>query len=789
MGLGGGVVKAVRFSGSKDNVPEVWELTWEALVEALSRHEIRNQKDGAAWSPAVYKPGTTRGVKNVDQVSAAVFDLDHLKAEQVEAIRGKLQGMEYVLHSSFGHSAEDQRLRLTLPVNRPMTPTEWAKVRASLIKTFDLPADPATKDASRLYFLPACPPEASPFAEHGKGEWVKVDTLLQTKPVEVKPRAVPTSAYLDGDIDFDALRAGLRRVRKADSMALAKAILAGESLGEAGGRDLAIHRAASLMAFVFPSDTPVDACLELLRPSLEAMESEIGIEAELGKAEEKLTRAFRRKADEGVRTDAVKVALREQNLFQGEKTASDEEISSWVESLGSTVDGFEKKWIISKGRSYFVFSEGHYQKPIGADDLAVSLPRDFARNKAVDLYTLDAKGNTRKKTPAEILAKYGSVAREIRSSLSLQKSYYDEKTQTFHEAVCPLREDMKPVFHQDVQGYLEALGGDEKETLLDWICGVPDLTKQCAALFIEGDEGIGKTLLMMGLARLWTLGGPTEFGSLISDFNEAVATCPLVVVDEGFPKKKDFSINDELRRWTGSLDRGFRRKYVADATLSGSIRLLMVANNDRILDGMDEMNEADRKALSRRLIYIKATSAPRDYLESFPLEERDTFRTHKLAEHTLWLAKNRGVKNKGKRFLVEGKESSFHNKLTVENGLNPHLCEFVVGLIMDLNEALSRTYADRIMVGDGKVLVTTKLFTDEMAWKQRVPGTKTPTTQAIKRSLENMRLRQLQVSVKGERPYYNELKVDLLLAWVARGKDYDLEEVKRRIEAERPVLR
>src|SRR5690606_19730983 len=118
----------------------------------------------------------------------------------------------------------------------------------------------------------------------------------------------------------------------------------------------------------------------------------------------------------------------------------------------------------------------------------------------------DKDGNERDLSPDQILKRHATVARRVQASLALQRSFYDSRSETFFEAVAPLRK-ITPCEYPQIQRWLELLGGAQAEKLIDWVASVMRLDRQSCAIYIDGAPGVGKNLLATGLARLWHTGG------------------------------------------------------------------------------------------------------------------------------------------------------------------------------------------------------------------------------------------------------------------------------------------
>lgn len=322
------------YEGRTDNAPRPVDLSWQELCELLSAPRLTEctscglakckvcegvaglrlccgskcaRKDGLAFSPVDMLGDATRGNKGTRAVTVAVIDIDHKPPEIVlEAVAG-LTGYAYVLHSSHSHRVlgdADCCLRLVMPLSRDVLSAEWPQVHAAIVDALKLPADPSCKDRARLYYLPSVSAdrEAGFVYERGEGGPIDVDLALQhaRNVVNLRPAPVPYSDLDVSDVpepvgvDLSSLRDRLRKVRdrKArkgdDRWALLDKVVRGqpfccagddarsdqelEALGVVRGRQVGVHRTASLVAFCLPAGTPTAAVLELLRPCLERTE-------------------------------------------------------------------------------------------------------------------------------------------------------------------------------------------------------------------------------------------------------------------------------------------------------------------------------------------------------------------------------------------------------------------------------------------------------------------------------------------------------------------------------------
>ena len=178
-----------------------------ACTVATCKHNVCAYKNGRAWSPALYPPGSPRQKKFVDVVTLLVVDLDHLPNDEVlRAARAPLVGLQHFIHASHSDrpagsaictcgsepgalhgehcpSRVDRCVRVVIMLSRPVTRDEWPRFWPTAMAVLKQPADPSTCDSSRLYFLPSRPSDAeSYFFEAHDGAPLDVEAILAKAP-------------------------------------------------------------------------------------------------------------------------------------------------------------------------------------------------------------------------------------------------------------------------------------------------------------------------------------------------------------------------------------------------------------------------------------------------------------------------------------------------------------------------------------------------------------------------------------------------------------------------------
>lgn len=144
-----------NFSSIKDNAPKPASVTWPQFCVSFSEHREQEQKDGPAWSPVSYIPGTKRGKEFVNQVYFAVIDVDN--GAPLHEVLSRFEGLAYLAHSSHSHTVETPKYRVILPLASPVAAADWPVDWSRINQLAGGCNDPETKDSSRVYYKPSHP--------------------------------------------------------------------------------------------------------------------------------------------------------------------------------------------------------------------------------------------------------------------------------------------------------------------------------------------------------------------------------------------------------------------------------------------------------------------------------------------------------------------------------------------------------------------------------------------------------------------------------------------------------
>jgi len=141
------------FDGKNDATPKETRWTLPQLITELSTFRI-GKKDGKLFSSAKFKQ-KRRAKENVIELSLFVGDLDHdITIDWVAEKLRQLDAMS-VLHTTYSHQQDAHRCRIAIVPVEPIPESEHENLWRRMNEYFEGKLDPACKDASRMFYLPA----------------------------------------------------------------------------------------------------------------------------------------------------------------------------------------------------------------------------------------------------------------------------------------------------------------------------------------------------------------------------------------------------------------------------------------------------------------------------------------------------------------------------------------------------------------------------------------------------------------------------------------------------------
>lgn len=151
-------IKAVKFDDLKTIHPKQFAISWLGLQSLLTislPNADKTKRD--LWSPVEYYHLSTRGNRNVKNVTCLVVDMDGESFDYA-----KLDGLEYLAYTTWSHQPDDEHWHLVLPLAKPVPGHMWSEVWVQLLERINVAGDPQTKDPARIFYRPQHRPGATP---------------------------------------------------------------------------------------------------------------------------------------------------------------------------------------------------------------------------------------------------------------------------------------------------------------------------------------------------------------------------------------------------------------------------------------------------------------------------------------------------------------------------------------------------------------------------------------------------------------------------------------------------
>ena len=180
--------------------------TWQFNLagEQGRKYHDKSKKD---WS---YIPNTVRRCSdNAQGLWGLMLDFD--KKATIEQVVADLDGIEYVLYTTFSHSSEQDKFRVVAPFTRMMTTAEFEAKKESIAKTFPL-ADTASFSMSQSFYFHCGRKPWDAIAFRVAGEMIDPASFEDKKiyKIEALKRDITTIK----NSEFEQLEALLKQLRE-----------------------------------------------------------------------------------------------------------------------------------------------------------------------------------------------------------------------------------------------------------------------------------------------------------------------------------------------------------------------------------------------------------------------------------------------------------------------------------------------------------------------------------------------------------------------------------------------
>ena len=170
----------------------------EKLLYELSKQPKKGKVDAELFSPAIYKPDTTRANKNVTAWAGwCAVDVDDIEiaGDLNEYVNSRVSNWRFVCYSTASSRPDKPKFRLVFELDRHVAVDEIKHFWFALQSHLDDAGDKQCKDLSRMYYIPAAYADAYNFIFSGGNEPLRVSSLLAKYPYV--DRAKSGNTFLD----------------------------------------------------------------------------------------------------------------------------------------------------------------------------------------------------------------------------------------------------------------------------------------------------------------------------------------------------------------------------------------------------------------------------------------------------------------------------------------------------------------------------------------------------------------------------------------------------------------
>jgi hypothetical protein len=169
------------------------DVSWDVLVELLSNHDLREDKDGPCILPIKMKPknewvksthGRIRNDSNVESITTAIVDLDAPGA--LKLAEDKFKEYDYCVYSTHSYSeATPHKFRMAIRLDEPVEAKDWRLYFAHLVA--GIKADNKCGNLSRIYYLPSANPNnPPPIFKRNEGRSLTFDEVIKNGELHIK---------------------------------------------------------------------------------------------------------------------------------------------------------------------------------------------------------------------------------------------------------------------------------------------------------------------------------------------------------------------------------------------------------------------------------------------------------------------------------------------------------------------------------------------------------------------------------------------------------------------------
>jgi hypothetical protein len=504
-----------------------------------------------------------------------------------------------------------------------------------------------------------------------------------------------------------------RKRRETEQVRRFAALIEPAAWAGPGERDNTLYSMLRSLAEEYPHAS-ADSVAALFAPSAQIMEATHPVDVPILDAVrtkwERLTRAVRERADE--------------DRANGDRLRS--VAWSWVEHHGRSdaIPLGAAPIIVHHAKAVFVRIGDRWAGPWTRDELTPGV-----------LGSLEALYRVEIPDVPTLLRRHSERASRMEYSFQVRRTVYDMHTKEITAAVAPIRTDLEPSYSPAVASMIAEIGGQYAAHLTWWLASFAQ-DGPCRALILSGEPGVGKSLLLRGLGRLWRDGYSKAINILGKRFNSEAAASRLAVADdETGATEAGHALAAYLREAVDARVQSVERKHHDVSKVRGSLRFAIATNDvHELVRGAvsHTLNNAAVDAFGDRLLHIPIPAEARGCWERAGVTPAELAEGDVIARHVLWLGLHDWGPMGGDRFWVQAGDTELAGWLKISSGLRG---DILLRLEPELGRRLPSVAETRWGVdglgpwcasGDGGVWVSARGLYEQ--WGDDRPRSATPRT-------------------------------------------------------------
>ena len=771
---------------------EAWEAEWPTDAHCVQyflpgeEHMPRLNKSSVAWLRTQHEAEPLIGWVLVDVDNPGHQDWT---AELEEKLAQDLDPSNLPEVESAGYYMTKHGYRLVWRLEEPMSAMyfeDWASMFYEYLRSRGVEADPSCKDWTRLFRMPKA-------TRNGELQALPLDfshiyeglTLTWTPPRPPQEGQAPMRKEVrtwepGTDIPAIPTKTLVRDAAFLKGTDLYQPILDRRPLAGAGERNAkTISALGSVLRRMEPEPDPYLA-FKLLAPCVDAQVCDGSTWNTDWLWEKCLIFANREQGQREYKSDLYAATIGVRHLLQREAakkmgledTPEMADDPNFIRKLVLTPPGMNVVYLWDSQKDRYDRVPFHYMTL--ARDLDRASGHSSLDEEGVPLVNLrDDKG---KLLPGqEIMHRYSSGIR--RSVFRYTPgTFYEDSTGTLTTTLTDVNPNVKPEFSQEVDDWLEMLGGEDAWRIKDWLSVLFQYDYPVCALYLEGAPGVGKGLLAEALSEIWS-GAYCSFSELTKGFDQRLLSSPLIWADEIAEGSVGKSMSAAFRKIVGSSVHDVAVKYESNLELHGCPRVLITANNANAIRFMENMSGDDVEAVVSRFGHVLCNPATEEYLLDLG-GRAHTLEWSKglgIANHVAWMNENYVLPEKTGRYLVPGWARDFAENLVAHGSMQGEVQDAIVRYLTA--HAIKQPIRGLVTWHEGRLGINTTVLQDNwsllMGEKAKVPSRSQISKTA--KSLCDGHVRKR--SKTGQSLRYRLVKMDSLVRYAEQVLDIDSEEM------------